>query len=155
MPKVINYVTAVKTLDEYLQKKTVHAAKDLLAMMQTICSLQWVNQQEQNDFANLCNNFDLYVKNNSLTSIGRKQFEKWWDIADMLPEDPLPEFTVSEAVDILQEHFEAADNSHEGHDLRKENQELRKRNQELLARLNKAEQTLAKIREAVLWGSSN
>lgn len=101
--KKITYEDAVERLDNYIQAKTTHPTKGILDTMRYICALKFVSEEDQNDFAQTCTHFEMYVNETGKTSIGRKQFEQWWEVGGTaliedndLHEDPLPQSLVNE-----------------------------------------------------------
>lgn len=165
----MDYTEAVKRLDSYLQKKTTHGMKDILAFMRELCNeFNWEsNTEDQQDFANICSNFDKYVTANGLTYIGRKQFERWWEKQDTtcideieLKEDPIDtifgrpigDTSVDAAIDKIFGHTQTVDNSRDAHSLKVENTRLRNDNAQLKAELKAANDKLEAIRGIILWG---
>lgn len=145
---------AVAALDDIVQSKATHGTKDLCLRMQAMCNMKWGSKEEQQDFSQICSNFDKYVTATNKTSIGRKQFEAWWEtqgLAGELTEDPLPS-SFEDAIDQLTEAFKDADNSKEEYDCRRENTRLRNKVKELEAELKAANQKLDNIKGIILWG---
>jgi hypothetical protein len=150
---------AVYILDRFMQKKATHGTKSILECMQAICTKDFVSGIDQNDFANACANFDRYVKETGKTSMGRKQFEEWWDIQGTgeageyseealaeLQEDELPNFedkTDDDGTDWEPCRKAHRWNVHECPQCRI--QELEAENRELKKRLEQ-------IKELALWG---
>jgi hypothetical protein len=169
------YDEAVETLDAILQAKTTHGVKNLLDIMRELCELPWENQQDQNDFAQTCRNFELWTQETGRTSIGRKQFEEWWEVQGTgetgswspeavaeangidLPEDNLPEELGGKeaAVNQLEKHFETVDNSKDAQQLKVENDKLRKRVRELEGMVDRYERERKQMREMLMWGLNN
>lgn len=107
----ISFDSAVERLDEFLRSKTVHSVKSINQQMIHLCTdFHWETGEDQNDFANICSNFEKYCMITKKTSFGRKQFEEAWEknfavedslenavamVANkdiMLQEDSLPDF---------------------------------------------------------------
>lgn len=77
----ITYDQAVAILDEYIQKKTTHGVKDICKYMSFLCNTSvFTSSEDKTDFTQICSNFDLWVRETERTSIGRKQFEEWWEV---------------------------------------------------------------------------
>lgn len=77
---IFDFDTAIGALDSYVQKKTTHSTKDLLRIMTSINEGEWSDAEDHQDFAQQCSNFDLWLKETGRTSMGRKQFEEWWNM---------------------------------------------------------------------------
>jgi hypothetical protein len=152
-----------------VQAKTTHGVGALLNFMQGLCHDDWQNKTDYNDFANMCSNFDKWVRETERTSIGRKQFEEWWEVQGtgeagswsdealneiVLIEDALPD-SIENAVDEIMTHFNGVDNSNDAHRLKVENAELRKKNRELEEAVNRYERERKKMREMLMWGLNN
>lgn len=100
----INFDEAIDLLDEYIQTKTVHGVNGIKEKMLQICLKEFAGTEDQQDFANICSNFEKYCLITKTTSFGRKQFEvlfeQGFDVPDSMEvalkmlepqEDPLPE----------------------------------------------------------------
>lgn len=94
--KKLTYDLAVDALDRHMQKKTTHGTSDILQAMQSLSSMEFINIVDHNDFADISANFRRYVETNGLTSIGRKQFEAWWETCDMMPLEEQAPVTIEE-----------------------------------------------------------
>lgn len=109
------YDSAVEKLDNFVQSKTSHSTKSILLAMQTISTEPFVIAQDEQDFRSIWANFTDYVQRSGISSIGRKQFEQWWNLQEVysLPEDgivlePVPEpvSKKDELKELLKEMFE-------------------------------------------------
>lgn len=161
------YDEAVEALDIVLQSKTTHNTHNLLGVMQELCKMEWENNEDQQDFAQICSNFDVWVRETGKKSIGRKQFEEWWEVQGTgetgsfsnealieagLKEDPLPRFTAEDAADELGSYFHTVDNSKDAHSLKVENTRLKNENRELRKKVEEFERKFAEIRRMLTWG---
>jgi hypothetical protein len=166
---LMTFDNAVEVLDEFLQKKPVHNPKDILQAMNSLCNdAVWKSNAEQNDFANICSNFDKYVQRTGQKSIGRKQFETWWEIGESingtdLQKDPLPDIfgstpeqheqqKLDEAINKIFQYSQTVDNSPQAHKIKVENTELRNEVNRLKAELKAANDKLEAIWGIILWG---
>lgn len=76
----LTFEKAEELLDEFIQTKAVHNAQAVLRhMREMLNTFAYATVEDQQDFANKCSNFDKYVTRNGISSIGRKQFERWWE----------------------------------------------------------------------------
>lgn len=76
---MMTFDKAVDLLDEFLKTKSVHSVNSLIQFMMGLCHNEWETKEDQQDFANICSNFDKYCRVHKRSSFGRKQFEAAWE----------------------------------------------------------------------------
>lgn len=71
---------AVTKLFTFIDSKTNHGSKSIQKIMSQLCAVEYLftSKEAQQEFAQVCSNFDKYCKEQSLTSWGRTIFTNWW-----------------------------------------------------------------------------